>query len=157
MSFTSQYNSMIRADIVACDVSDFPVLLVEVKGVSPVPESISQLISYLETVEPKVPFGMLVDPDKLQVFRREGDTPSKPVLVLSTQEVLRHYDPEFGPNRSFETYLEALVEAWLRDLAVHWNSDNPPAVEQIAAIGLLKRLQGGMIWREVPLERSALH
>ena len=39
--------------------------------------------------------------------------------------------------------LETLVEAWLRDLAYHWNSPEPPGETALAEVGLLERLEGG--------------
>jgi hypothetical protein len=57
------------------------------------------------------------------------------------------YDPEFPRERVFESYLLTLVEAWLRDLAYHWKSENPPGSEELGRAGLLEKLEGGTTQR----------
>jgi hypothetical protein len=113
-------------------------------------------VSYMKAVEPAIPFGMLIDSENIQVFRG-GETPSQPIISLKTGEVLRRYEPEYGREPIFETYLAALVEAWLRDLASNWDSAAPPGREPLASVGLLPLLEGGTIRREVRLDRSPLH
>ena len=66
---------------------------------------------------------------------------------LDTRQVLQHYDLEFPGKRVFESYLLTLVEAWLRDLAYHWKSENPPGSEELGRAGLLERLEGGTTQR----------
>jgi len=43
----------------------------------------------------------------------------------------------------FESYLLTLVEAWLRDLAYHWKSEDPPGSEELGKAGLIEKLEGG--------------
>jgi hypothetical protein len=47
----------------------------------------------------------------------------------------------------FESYLLTLVEAWLRDLAYHWKSEDPPGSEELGRAGLLEKLEGGTTQR----------
>jgi hypothetical protein len=69
------------------------------------------------------------------------------VVYLDTPKVLSHYDPDFAGKRIFEFYLLTLVEAWLRDLAYHWKSPNPPGSEELQAAGFLGRVEGGTTQR----------
>ena len=91
----------------------------------------------------KVPFAMWVDPQELRIYRGGFGDLSTPVCTLHTQDVLQHYDREFASKRIFGEYLTTLVDAWLRDLAYHWNSPMPPASAELEAIGLLQKLSGG--------------
>jgi hypothetical protein len=56
-------------------------------------------------------------------------------------------EPDFPIKRVFESYLLTLVEAWLRDLAYHWNSEDPPGSEELGRAGLLEKLEGGTTQR----------
>ena len=149
--------SGIRADIVVHDSEGRVVLLVEVKG-RPAGKEVALHIRWLlQTVREIIPFAMLIDPDSIHVYQWDGADLSEPICSLRTADVLQHYDPEFGSRPVFEHYLETLSEAWLRDLAYHWKSELPPASEQLAAIGLLQRLEGGTTHAEVALGGDTLH
>lgn len=144
------------ADVVALDKYGQIVLLVEVKSYDFKLESkltpqmaISQIISYLKVAEHLIPFAMLVDLKNIQIFQWDGANLSEPISYLNTADVLSCYEPEFSNKRIFGLYLSTLIEAWLRDLAYHWKLDKPPASEQLAAIGLLQRLEGGTTQIEV--------
>jgi hypothetical protein len=144
------------ADVVALDKYGQIVLLVETKSVDFKLESrvtpqmaISQIISYLKVAERLIPFAMLVDLKNIQIFQWDGANLSEPVSYLNTADVLGYYEPEFSNKRIFGLYLSTLIEAWLRDLAYHWKSEKPPASEQLTAIGLLQRLEGGTTQTEV--------
>ena len=71
----------------------------------------------------------------------------EPIVQLDTRQVLQHYDTDFPRRRVFEFYLLTLVEAWLRDLAYHWKSENPPGSEELGRTGLLEKLEGGTTQR----------
>jgi hypothetical protein len=76
------------------------------------------------------------------------------IAELNTREILGHYAPEFAGKDSryvaspiFHDYVETLVEGWLRDLAYHWKSVDPPGAEALAETGLLERIENGMTRR----------
>ena len=112
-----------RTDIVALDSDGWIVLLVESIGGAAKQRALSN-------------------------FQWDGANLSE-LITLKTAAVLSHYDPEFGSKPIFEPYLITLVDVWLRDLAYHWKVGIPPASEQLAAIGLLQRLEGGTTQTEV--------
>lgn len=142
-----ELNQVKGADIVVQDRDGKAVLLVEVKGAEfkakeAKQKSISQLKSYLQTANTNIPFAMLVDFEDIEIFQGDDANLSKPVISLKTADILSHYEPKFSSKRIFWSYLETLVEAWLRDLAYRWKSTTPPGAELLAAIGLLQLLEG---------------
>ena len=149
------------ADIIARNRQGQTVLLVEVKATKLKKSSatkqsaIEYLKSYLQIGNTKIPFAMLADLENIEIFQWDGANLSEPVSVLNTAAILNHYDPEFSSKRIFWYYLETLIEAWLRDLAYHWKSENPPASEELAAIGLLQVLEGGNTYSERDSEGGA--
>jgi len=98
-----------------------------------------QLAKFAEHVD----YVLTIDPHCIQFFRPAGDNLGDPIVHLDTPQILEHYDPEFTKRRVFESYLLTLVEAWLRDLAYHWKSENPPGSEELRRAGLLGKLEGG--------------
>ena len=92
-------------------------------------------------------FVLTIDPDRIHVYRPAGQSLGEPIACFDTRQVLQHYDPEFPRTRVFEPYLLTLVEAWLRDLAYHWKSENPLGWEELARTDLLERLAGGTTQR----------
>jgi hypothetical protein len=139
------------ADVIAYDSQDQPVLIVEVKGRAVGSEITSQLLSYLEAQHPAIPYGMVVDPDQISLLHYDCKNPKGFSLVLKTQSILQHYEPDFEHKRIFEAYLSGLVEAWLRDLALHWKFEKPPGSDELDAIGLLSKLADGTTRSEVSL------
>lgn len=137
-----------RTDIVALDSDGWIVLLVESIGGAAKQRALSNVTLYLKAANVVIPFTMLIDLEDIQVFQWDGANLSE-LITLKTAAVLSHYDPEFGSKPIFEPYLITLVDVWLRDLAYHWKSGIPPASEQLAAIGLLQRLEGGTTQTEV--------
>ncbi|MEG4301958.1 hypothetical protein [Microcoleus sp. D3_18a_C4] len=145
----------IDVDIIALDKDDRVVVLIEVKIIQAQEKAAKQriadyMISWMKAVLAKmseqrtiIPYAMFVDTEQILIFKWDGVNLSEPVCSLNTGEILRHYQPEFGSQQIFESYLETLIEAWLRDLAYQWKSEMPPASEQITIIGLLERLAGG--------------
>jgi hypothetical protein len=121
------------------------VLLAEVAAGRPArDDSIVPILASLKASGAEVPFGMVVDLDSMRIFAAEADDPARAVASFKTAEILNAYDPEFAGKRIFHPYLTTLVVAWLRDMAYHWKSARPPGSEQVARIGLLERLEGGM-------------
>lgn len=144
--------SSFRADILAEDQEGRWTLLVEIHAHDAAPDSaLQQLRADLAATRDEIPFAMIVDLKKIQVFKFEDANLKGPVCTLATAEVLEHYDADFSSKRIFSDYLGTLVEAWLRDLAYHWKSPVVPGDAQLNAIGLLSRLQGGFTRREVEL------
>ncbi|BAY91714.1 MULTISPECIES: type I restriction enzyme HsdR N-terminal domain-containing protein [unclassified Tolypothrix] len=143
------------ADIIVLDKDEQIVLLVEVKsteveGKVAKQQAITQLNSYLQNeiknnhlflVDEM--FLMLVNLRDIEIFKWNGKNLSESLIAIKTANILSHYDPEFSDRKILGLYLETLVEAWLRDLAYHWKSEMPPASDNLAAIGLLQKLQGG--------------
>ena len=142
----------IQADLVAYDRDSAPVLLVEVKGVTPAPGSISQLIRNMRATVPPTPFGMIVGPETIAVHRLDRPDPEMPVLALDTEGVFRSYSEQFDKHRIYNTYLmEAITGHWLDDLSRRWRATPPPAIEAIRGVGLLDRLEGGSTESEVSI------
>ncbi|NJK75101.1 MAG: hypothetical protein HC849_20795 [Oscillatoriales cyanobacterium RU_3_3] len=145
----------IDADIIALDRDDRAVMLIEVKIIQEREEVAKQrivdrTIDWIKAVLAKmsdrntlIPYAMFVDMEQILILKWDGVNLSEPVCSLNTDEILRHYEPEFGKKRIFKRYLTRLVEAWLRDLAYNWKSKIPPASEQIAKIGVMPLLAGG--------------
>ena len=139
-----------RADIVAYDGSGRVLLVAEVKAVEITdPDGV---LDYLMRRAGDGEYWLLVDPKVMRMYRGRGGQPGgQPgaVAVLDTMGVLRHYDANLGATRVSEQYLTTLTEAWLRDLAYHWKSSEPPGSAELKGTGLLERLEDGTTAREV--------
>jgi hypothetical protein len=160
-------------DFVAYDKAGKPILFGWTRSMHVSPEAIQHLMACLDASRSKIPFAMLADPDQIYLYRKDPDRPAELVWSARSADVLTRYDPDFGlsPMRLWPTpkpgsvlglaypeidkvrisagYLRALIEAWLRDIAYHWMSSAPPAKDEMAAIGLLGRLEGGTTRSEV--------
>ena len=138
----------IEADVIAFDGENRPILLVEVKARANASED--RVFRYLSAfLASEFPFGMFADFSQILIFCKDLDDPRTPIRSLKTRDILSRYEPEFGEKRIFHDYFETLIEAWLRDFAFHWKSENPPAFEEMEAIGLGQRLLGGMTYKGV--------
>ncbi len=116
----------IRADIIALDAQDNPVLLIEVKARPR--ENIydrEQMIGDLQQAGIALPYAMLVTLEETYIFEWNGSALSE-VLRVPTADALSVYDPEFREKNIYEHYLIRLVETWLQDVAYHWKSEEPP-------------------------------
>lgn len=147
--------SQLRADIVVLNVHGRPVLLVEVKT-QPIDydagrQQLSEYFRHISKPHDERLFGLLIDTQKTRLFEWQHEALSKQLFADQTANLLSFYDPEFENKPIFEFYLTTLVEAWLRDCAYHWKSDTPPGYEQLTAVGLTERLQGGTTVREYGL------
>jgi hypothetical protein len=134
-------------DVAVVDRENRTVALVQVKAHpverwAPILQQ-RQLAKFAE----QVAFVLTIDPNRIQLYRPGGESLGEPIVRLDTRQVLQHYDPEFPRKRVFESYLLTLVEAWLRDLAYHWMSVNPPGSEELKRAGLLEKLEGGTTLR----------
>ena len=137
------FESLSQADILAVDDSGHPVLIVQIKRVPPLAESVAQLTKTMKDHEPPIPFGMLADDRRIQVFLPGSD---EPVVTLNTTNVLSRYEPAFPERRIHEPYFSALVESWLGDLVNHWKCDDPPGRVELERIGLIERLSPEHPW-----------
>ncbi|WP_413171614.1 type I restriction enzyme HsdR N-terminal domain-containing protein [Anabaena azotica] len=133
-------------DIVFKNRHENVVLLVEIKAEKLETifrqNAISQLKTYSQNVNQDIPFGMFVDLEEINIFSLTQEQNIKDSVSLKTNDILSTYDPEFSQKRIFHFHLETLVQSWLRDLAYHWNSDSPPAYNEVAKIGLLSLMEG---------------
>jgi hypothetical protein len=141
-----------KLDFVAKDKDGNIFLIGEVKKNDLKSGAKEQLKHYLSQYHGNVSFGMLVDTENIQIFRSNEQELSEPIQILNTADILQFYDPKFGQKQIFERYLTTLVEAWLRDLAYHWKSANPPATAVMEEIGLLTHLADGTTEEEVELD-----
>jgi len=137
-----------ETEIVMADRDENPVLIAQVKPGTSTTEEFDRFSRRF--VKTGLPFGLYVDIEQIRLLSRGSIPLEKPLATLRTVDVLRAYDPDFkakeGPSlipRIFHQYVETLVEAWLRDLAYHWKSDEPPGKAVLSATGLLERIQGG--------------
>jgi hypothetical protein len=133
-------------DAAIVDRENHVVALVEVKAY-PVERWPTVLARQLAALAEGVSFVLTIDPNRIQLYRPGGESFGEPIVQFDTRQVLQHYDPEFPGKRVFESYLLTLVEAWLRDLAYHWKSENPPGSEELGKAGLLEKLEGGTTQR----------
>ncbi len=129
-------------DAAVVDRENHTVALVEVKA-HPVERWATILPRQLAKFAERVAFVLTIDLNCIQLYRSGGESLGEPIVRLDTRQVLQHYDPEFPRERVFESYLLTLVEAWLRDLAYHWKSEDPPGSEELGKAGLLEKLEGG--------------
>ncbi len=153
-------------DLVVFDRSEQPILLIEIKlhpvtaGV--VPKILHQLkgtrLAYPDGSH--IEFGMIVDPELIRLYDLGGES-SNSVSTLNSPAVFDHYTTRFRRAQQaplfLEKFMQGLVEAWIRDLIIHWKTQTPPGLELFAGTGLLARLEGGWIQgSEVPVDSDAL-
>jgi hypothetical protein len=95
------------------------------------------------------------------LFKNEKTKERINKLFAECYNILIRYYPlepsEKIKKRMFDFYLETLVKSWLRDLSYHWNSDTPPAYNELAKIGLLPLLEGGHTYIQEDLGADTLH
>jgi hypothetical protein len=140
-----------RPDFVALDKEGQIILIAEVKG-NPFDSNrektkenaILQIIEFLQAEKSLIPFAMFVDSDNLLIFRWDGNNLSEPIICFNTADVLSHYEPKFRSKQIFNPYLTGLTEAWISDLCYHWKSEIPPALKEMAEIGLSQLLEDGL-------------
>lgn len=137
-------------DLVALDKEQQIILIAEVKGLpfnfqetKAKKYAILRLIDYLQAAKILISFAMLVDVNKILIFKWDGNKLSEPIISLNTADVLSYYEPKFRDKRIFSLYLKGLTEAWLRDLAYHWKSAIPPLAKEMTEIDLLQLLEDG--------------
>lgn len=137
------------ADIIAEDRNEEPVLYAEVLIQPASREDLERFTAEFLSADCRFSHGMLIDPEKMTVLRRDVDHPGS-VIELKTADILNHYSPDFrnqiprrGSAMVFHDYLRGLSEVWLDDLAFQWKSESPPGADALSRIGLLERLKDG--------------
>jgi len=129
-------------DAAVVDRENHAVALVQVKAYPLGARWEKIVLDQLGRFAAPVDFVVTIDPECIHLYRVAGGRFER-VAHLDTVQVLQHYDPDFPKRRVFESYLLTLVEAWLRDLAYHWKSENPPGSDELRKAGLLEKLEGG--------------
>lgn len=154
---TTEETKIIRADSAAMDKYERIFLLIKATNEVNKKWHLLEVISWLEDLKGIVPFALLVDREDIHIFKWNKENFSEPVCTLKTVQVLGPYGEYIDSKWADEYYLSGRVESWLRDLAFHWKSENPPAAEEMAAIGLLERMEGGMTQSEVEIRVETVH
>ena len=99
-----------------------------------------------------LPFGMVVDLERSCILSRPIEDPTESLHRVfetaddppDTTTPIRRQDRDSRKRRIFRDYLTTLVEAWLRDLLIHWKSEDAPrSREELAGIGLARASGGG--------------
>jgi hypothetical protein len=124
--------------IVAKNKDDEPILMIDVRAAdfyALTDINILKMENYKH-----IPFLMFVNSNVIRIFK----TPNfEEVLRLNTKETLKFYAIEITRKWVSTSFTMGMIEAWLRDLAYHWKSENPPHQEEIKNIGLLDHLTNG--------------
>ncbi len=144
-----------EVDLVAYDETDRPVLAVEAKAhrIEHPQETLDHLVGLAGAID----YWLLADPEEMRLYGgRSVGSGARPVAVLETKSVLVNYDPQLNGRALSQFYLVALVDAWLRDLALRWKSAEPPGTAELRGTGLLERLTDGSTRREVTIRGDPL-
>ena len=147
--------AQITIDLTAVDREGRPCLMVEVKTRRGIPEDLEQLRFYHKTAREAnrvFPFAMLVDMERIQIFKWDGSDLMGPIQTLDTKLALGEYSDYYTKPMVIWSYLVTLVEVWLRDLGYHWKFPKPPFSDEIAEIGLLSQLEGADTFMEIEVE-----
>lgn len=121
-------NERSRPDIVISDRDSNAIAIVEVKSIgssADLSSSLAQLRRYVTAFGDRNTFAILADPINIRVYRGEPGQDSDPI-VLSAPDILHHYDADYDKQIVYESYLASLIEAWLNDVSIHWQSEHPP-------------------------------
>lgn len=136
-------------DLSVYDSSGKLIMVAEVKGHPFNKNDLVHLTQMLDRSHEPAPFAMLVNTDSIRIFRWGGRKISKPLCILPTKQVVKHYSPSYDREQLSEFFLVTSIESWLRDLNSHWKSESPPFAERLKEIGLLPLMEGGFTEREV--------
>lgn len=152
MTAAQKYNHRFDLDIVAFSESGDALLVGEVKKIRPEKQPwkepvLQQLVSNAR--ELNAPYMMTVDLDRIRIFDAKKSIALPPLLDVSTDWVLRHYDDKVDWELAHPQYLELLVHSWLLDVAL--GREKPvPELDRLKEIGLAKALSRGDVvaaWR----------
>jgi hypothetical protein len=132
-------------DALVLDSQGHPVMLVELGGFRRAGVPLEEwLAGRVESSGFNPPYVMWVDLNHIRIWRWNGKTLSGPVYVARVDEVLGAYDSSgLAEKDVHDSYREALVMAWLRDLAYQWCHATPPGYETLKELGIADRLRNG--------------
>ncbi len=150
--------SVRNPDILVLDADERPLMVVETKDRVLTPRSFNMARDRLAAYQRihAVPYGMLADLDHIHLFDFETENSATILATIPTREMLAFYDPDFSEKEIYGSYLTALIEAWLRDLAYHWKSPMPPGQETLDKLGLLSKLRNGWTVDKDALDAKAI-
>ena len=128
--------------LIATGQDNNPILIADIRIEPYSLELTENILSSWAQQSPNIAFQMLANLQSISIFKK-FDTNS--VVVINTTDILNIYEPDFENTRIFPHYLTTLIEAWLRDILYHWNSQHPPAEKELNTIGFLTLFDNGWI------------
>jgi hypothetical protein len=153
---TRQRVKHVRAivDLLAVDREDRPVLIGEVKQKDePAGAALARIRDFLEFADLAVPFVMIVDHDRITIYRGDEELRDEPVFSARTKPIFSYYSDYYRESkRKVGTdFLRDLALGWLQDLSYRWKSKStsPPAYEEVERLGLVQLLQDATFDEEV--------
>ena len=145
-----------KIDIVAEDALGREVLIALIQEAFLSDQEATSLLADLRLVHLPARYGLIGDLAKIRIADFEHPVDSVFTCELKAAEILRRYDNDFGSKIFSRRYLRVLVESWLRDIAFHWDSEKPPALDLLSEIGLAQALKGGDTRSEVVIETDSV-
>ena len=151
-----------KVDLVAYRKAGKPELFGWVQSMPIIPAETKIVYASLEASRSKIPFAFQADAEQIQIYRKDPEGPVNLVWAAPPEDVLSLYAPDFVASRvaksgGMRRSELGIIDVWLRDLIYHWKSEVPPVQEQMAAIGLLDRLEGGTVKLEVWLAGNPVY
>jgi hypothetical protein len=153
---TRQRVKHVRAtvDILVVDRQDHPILIGEVQGrKEPAGAALSRMKDFLEFADLAVPYVMIVDHERISIYRADEELREEPIFSTRTKPILRYYlvDYERSKRMIGESLLRAVALAWLQDVSYRWKSKStsPPVLEELDRLGLAQLLKDGIFESEV--------
>jgi hypothetical protein len=153
---TRQRVKHVRAvvDLLAIDRDDRPVLIGEVKQKGePADAALARIQDFLEFADLSVPFVMIVDHDRITIYRGDEELRDEPVFSAKTKKILSYYSDYYRESkRKVGTdLLRGLALGWLKDISYRWKSKStsPPAYEELERLGLAPILKDATLDYEV--------
>jgi hypothetical protein len=154
---TRQRVKHVRAtvDILVVDRQDHPILIGELRrGDESAGDTLARMKDFLEFADLAVPFVMIVDHDRISIYRADEELRDEPIFSTRTTPILTYYSEyyrESRPQKVSEDLLRGMVMGWLQDVSYRWKSKSipPPAYEEIDRLGLVQLLEGAIFDDEV--------
>ena len=141
-------------DILALDRQDRPILIGEVREKDePAGTALSQIKDFLEFADLAVPLVMIVDHDRIAIYRGDEELRFEPIFSARTKPILGYYSDYYreSKRRVGRDVLEGVALSWLRDLSYRLRSKTtlPPAYEELDRLGVVQLLQDAIFESEV--------
>jgi hypothetical protein len=144
---TRQRVKHVRAtvDILVVDRQDHPILIGEVQGsAEPAGAALARIKDFLEFADLAVPFVMIVDHERISIYRADEELREEPIFSTKTKPILLYYLVDYGQTKRMigEDLLRGVVLGWLQDVSYRWRSKSttPPAYEEFDRLGLVRLL-----------------